>query len=147
MANEKKGRLNIIAWNILFVERILSALKLGVVLYAIHNIKDLLGRNCIILTFFAYQTCGSQPYNLTWWISNSPNRIFSFEIVKVCKNPQNLSVVEIIGKGGHSFMFTYFHWEWQYEVRQKIISVRLTILSCVRQRYMIRYVIVFFFSV
>ena len=39
-----------------------------VVLCAIQNIKDLLGRNCIILTFFAYQTCGSQPYNLTWWI-------------------------------------------------------------------------------
>ena len=50
-----------------------------------------------IVFFAVYHSCGSQPYEVTLWIPNSPNRIFSFEIVKVCKNLQNLSVVEIIG--------------------------------------------------
>ena len=116
---------------------------MGVVLYAIFNIKDLLGRNCIILTFFAYQTCGSQPYNLTWWI---PKKIFCFEIVKVCKNLQNLFVREMISNWGHPALLHYLDNGDNMTISSSVmIPVIFTILSCIRQRLVICYVIIFVF--
>ena len=118
---------------------------MGVVLYAIHNIKDLLGRNCIILTFFAYQTCGSQPYNLTWWIPKLTQKIFCFGVVKVCKNPQNLFVGGIIGNWGHPAILHYLDNGDNMTISSSVmIPVIFTILSCISQRLvMIRYVIIF----
>ena len=119
---------------------------MGVVLYAIHNIKDLLGRNCIILTFFAYQTCGSQPYNLTWSIPKLTKKIFCFEIVKVCKNPQNLFVGEMIGNWCHPALTHYLKNGDNMTISSSVmIPIIFTILSCIRQRLVIYYVIIFVF--
>ena len=81
---------------------------------------------------------------MTWWIPNSPNRIFSFEIVKVCKNLQNLSVVEIIGKGGHSScLLTFIENDSMKLGKNDLCQINHSVLCY--KRYKRRYVILFFF--
>ena len=64
--------------------------------------------------------------------------------MKVCKYPQNLFVVEIIGTGGHSSCIPTFIENDIMKLGKMISeSARLTILSCFRNRYKISYV---FFS-
>ena len=67
--------------------------------------------------------------------------------MKVCKYPQNLFVVEIIGTGGHSSCIPTFIENDIMKLGKMISeSARLTILSCYRNRYKYILIYIFFLS-